>query len=198
MPARTKLSGKDLLLLLLYAPGLTANTCEGISGRTRLMKMVFLFKEEIYPSVSFDKSIDFEKLPSFYSWSYGPFSRDVYSDLEFFVDIGFVEARSSEEAETPAAEAAEYSLWESELGLEDLAVSEHTQEKVELTEKGKGYVEYSGLWCGLSERQQDALAEFKKRLVGIPLYAILKYVYEKYPEYTEKSKIKDTVISAKH
>ena len=40
---------KDLLMALLYAKGHTGKQCEPIIGKTRLMKMVFLFDEEIRP-----------------------------------------------------------------------------------------------------------------------------------------------------
>ena len=37
---------KDILLLLLYSPGKTGKFNEPIVGKTRLIKMLFLFKKE--------------------------------------------------------------------------------------------------------------------------------------------------------
>lgn len=44
---KNKLTGKTLILILLYAPTEDGAMNTPISGRTRLMKMGFLFQEEI-------------------------------------------------------------------------------------------------------------------------------------------------------
>ena len=194
MVAGKKLSGKDLLLLLLYAPGVSGKVCEAIRGRTRLTKMVFLFETEIYESFKFDKVMEAEKLPEFKAWRYGPFSRDVYSDMDFFAHIGFVEMRECGDGETLEAEAEEFRRWESEVDIADDVVSEYSEEVIRLTGLGQGYVEDRKLWDNLSDNQRDALGTFKSRMAAAPLYAILKYVYEKYPKYTELSDIRDRVL----
>ena len=66
-----KLLGSDYLLLLLYI-----NDKEPIKGSVRLMKMMFLFNEQIAPALK-KKGLDSEKLPDFIAYNYGPFSKDL-------------------------------------------------------------------------------------------------------------------------
>jgi len=199
MRAVAKLSGKDLLLLLLYAPT-DSGEAEGIRGRTRLVKMVFLFWKELYDDFRFDREIDRRKLPRFYAWYYGPFSRDVYADIDFFVHIGFIQTKQCSGVEALREEAEEYLFWESEMDIAEAvpSVSEYSEEVIELTERGVGYVRDARLWSRLSSRQQRALSGFRCRLAHAPLFAILKYVYEKYPEMTRSSVIKDEVAGYRY
>lgn len=195
MKTDIKLNGKDILLLLLYTPSESEQIGIPINGRTRLTKMVFVFKEEIYKKARFDKMLDPDKLPKFYAWNYGPFSRDVYSDIDFFIHIGFIQAKAYDGDQALSAAAEEYSLWESELSVDTVDVTEYTEECLELAPLGKRYIEEKNLWNCLSEHQRKCLIEFKHKFTHAPLYAILKYVYDNYPDYTDKSVIKDKVAA---
>ena len=62
-----KLTGKKLLLLLLYAPSEKEKFNDPISGRTRLMKMVFLFKEELCSDFMKDKIFEGVDLPEYFA-----------------------------------------------------------------------------------------------------------------------------------
>lgn len=66
-----KLTGKRLLLLLLYSSTKKKEANVPIVGRTRLMKMVFLFEKELLDE--FEKNRTFEEiaLPEFFAWKYG-------------------------------------------------------------------------------------------------------------------------------
>jgi len=75
-----KLSGKEALVLMLYLPGNSKNHGEPIPGRTRLIKMMFLFSKEIQPQLR-KQGLDFV-LPEFTAYDYGPFSADVMNDLQ--------------------------------------------------------------------------------------------------------------------
>src|SRR5688572_9464290 len=101
---------KDILLLMLYSPGNTDKVNEPITGRTRLIKMLFLFKEELWPK--FRKGVDLqdEEMYNFIPWNYGPFSKDVYDDLTFFTLQKFIEISSSGE-EIVLEEAAEHKYY---------------------------------------------------------------------------------------
>ena len=59
-------SPKDLVMLLLYAKGHTGRVCEPIRGRTRLMKTVFLLKEELLPKMRLKQSLSRDAFPVFY------------------------------------------------------------------------------------------------------------------------------------
>jgi len=48
MPDPSRITNRrDILLLLLYSPGVSSQVNEPIAGRTRLVKMLFLFKKEL-------------------------------------------------------------------------------------------------------------------------------------------------------
>lgn len=77
----------DILKMLLYAPGPTQVTNEPIVGRTRLQKEMFLAQKALI-----DKKIS--RLYSFMPYYYGPFSRQLYVDLNWLESKGLVEERS--------------------------------------------------------------------------------------------------------
>src|SRR5262249_48103340 len=83
-------NSKDLIMLLLYAPGVSGKPCDPIVGQTRLMKMVFLFQQELFKKFSFAEAIDKKAFPDFEPFDYGPYAGQVYADLEFLVNYQFV------------------------------------------------------------------------------------------------------------
>lgn len=181
---------KDYLLLLLYSEGQKRQINEPIVGRTRLTKMLFLFKEEF---LSKFKKGDIEEMPfyEFFPWNFGPFSSQVYEDLKFFQLRGFIETQD-DETETSAESVAE---WEYATELEDGSDSnftEYVEQQFRLTDKGCGFAEK--LYSVLTPTQRNILREFKAKLASIPLRALLRYVYSEYPEQTTKSTIKDSVL----
>lgn len=186
---KQEFKSKDFLLILLYSPGTGTAVNEPISGRTRITKAVFLFKEEVWKDWQFDRL--FIELPSFAAWNYGPYSSEVFADLEFFVKLGFI--RSSEVEETPSQEAAEeYDRFEEDaFDYSEQSFSEYTEEQFTLNDRGVSYVEQKQLYSSLSEAQIRVLTEFKSRINVLSLRELLRYVYQKYPSMTTKSKIKD-------
>ena len=198
MATRGPSSGRDILLLLLYAPGVTGEENEPIRGRTRLMKMMFIFEQELYRKFRFDQMIGEDDLPDFSPWLYGPFSRDVFDYIEFFRRIGFVEVTDTPEGEGSVEDADEYGQWVEETALDEETdhseYSDYTEESFRLTAQGLGFVKASGLCDSLSENQRSALKEHKARFNRASLYAILQYVYENYRDMTAKSEIKGRVL----
>ncbi|MCD6394454.1 MAG: hypothetical protein J7M40_13215 [Planctomycetes bacterium] len=182
-------SSKDLLMLLLYAKGKSGEACEVIAGRTRLMKMVFLFDEEIRKKFNLSEVISKKILPEFEAYDYGPFSAQVYDDLEFLVNMGFVDVNASGNKELLADEAEEYEYWQAISGDEDRPF----QEQFTLTDVGRRFVEKK-LKTELTDEQWQVLDEFKERVTSASLTALLKYVYARYPEKITKSKIRDQVL----
>jgi len=187
-------TGRDILLLILYVGGATGQTSEPIRGRTRLMKMVFLFERELWRKFRFDCVISESDLPTFEPWHYGPFSKRVFDDIEFFKRIGFLSVSPGDDA--TVEEVVEFEQWWDDISVEEDSegggYSEYTEECFTLTETGVRFVR-ERLLPGLSSRQLGALQEFKARLNVAPLHAILRYVYGKYPDMTTKSKINDQV-----
>ena len=188
----TVLNGKDLILLLLYVPGYRGEKCEGIVGRTRIMKMIFLFRKEVWASFKFDKVIPEEYLPNFIPYDYGPFSTTVYSDIEFLKNLTFVTS-GDEMLETTEEEALEYQWWLEEVDLGEQELSAYQAERFALTPKGRSFVE-DILLGRLSMEQIRVLSAFKVRCTSVSLHTLLKYVYTKYKDYTSNSKIKEEIF----
>jgi len=187
-----KLTGKKFLLILLYAPieGDTVNT--PISGRTRLMKMGFLFREEVLPDFGKDRPFEEIDLPEYFAWKYGPFSRDLLNDLEFLINQQYIKVGVGKSAPI-FAEVAEFKHWIED--LEEFEATEYEEDAFELTEE-KGIPKAGELWRALSQNQQKLLSEFKRVLNQAPLDRILEYVYRRYKDegYVDKSVVKERYL----
>lgn len=181
---------KDILLLLLYSPGSTDKINEPIKGRTRLTKMVFLFKEESFSNFIKDIPIKLENFYNFFAWNYGPFSKEVYDDLNFFILNDFIKSELTSEETFP--EAAEETQHYIDQYIYDNSDSyEYQEEEFTLSQKGTSFT--SKLFEQLSNNQKDILRHFKANYVEMPLRALLRYVYKKYPNQTSKSTIKHKI-----
>ena len=185
---------RDILLLMLYSPGVGEANNEPIVGRTRLVKMLFLFKEELLDEFRRGTEITDESFYEFFPWRYGPFSREVYDDLNFFMLRGFVESSQTTEDTLPES-LAEWDLWLSgssgEVGDGDLV--DYGEEEFRLTERGAKFAE--ALHQRLSAAQRRSLQVFKRRMVKTPLRSILKYVYKNYPREIVESDIREEVLA---
>lgn len=188
-----KLTSGDLLLLLFYSKGKSDDYSEPILGRTRLVKMMFVFEKEVYKDFIKEKGLfDDIDLPQFFDWDFGPMSKDVLQDLEFFIKINFIKAE--DEKNTFAfEEAEEFSALAEEYSLSDSQEREYVTQKYFLTEIGKKYVE-KNLYQVLSQQQKSMLDTTKKRFNEASLTKIIEYVYRKYPDSTTKSKIAKKVL----
>jgi uncharacterized protein len=184
---------RDILLLLLFSPGVGDATNEPIAGRTRLTKMLFLFREEALQHFRAGTSISAANFYEFFPWDFGPFSRQVYDDLLFFTLRGFVEASVASSDDVLPEEAAEWEKWTQ---TNDLASSEDDndfqEESFRLTDKGAAFAKE--LYGQLSAPQQKLLREFKIRTTRVQLRALLQYVYSNYPDQIVKSKIREQVL----
>lgn len=139
------LRGKDLLLTLLFF-------AERVDGRTQVQKLAFLTQKETELGESY----------SFAPWKFGPFSKEVWEDLDLLVSEGIV-------IEIPQ-------------GGKDKTVGY----MYALTKDGTRLVTDRIL----SQLDDSMLVQIKKIIESysqMNLSELLTYVYEKYPEYTEKS-----------
>lgn len=187
-----KLTGKKLLFILLYAPTRGKKTNVPISGRTRLMKMAFLFEKEVLGDFVKDRAFDEISLPSFYSWNYGPFSSDFLNDLEFLINQGYIKTEFT--GGTPiSAELDEYKYWIED--FEDFQAREYEEELFSLEEKG--LTRAAAIWDSLTSNQRQLVIKFKDSLNAAPLDRILDYVYKKYAKdgYIDKSLIREKYLS---
>ncbi len=187
-------NSKDLILLMLYAPGRTGKVCEPISGQTRLMKMIFLFKKELYVHFKQGDTISDSAFPNFEAYDYGPYSSQVYEDLEFLVNIELVAIKSDNNAEVLDEEKAEYKYWS--ITNADNGSATPIGRTFMLTSIGKEFVKEE-LLSGknaITPNQLLILEKFKSRCVSASLKSLLHYVYSKYGDMTTKSKIKNQIL----
>ncbi|MDF2591365.1 MAG: hypothetical protein K0S75_831 [Clostridia bacterium] len=188
------LKAKDLLLTLLFLPGINNEYNEPIDGRTRITKMFYLFDKEI---VQYFNNFNIINMPEFFAYNYGPFSKELLDDIGFFSAIGFVNEKTLEQPMSES-EAAEYCFDKyDDIGYGEESESCEKENPLEvsyyLTEKGIEYVKENVI-NNFSEDQIELLTKFKSKINALPLDAIIEYVYKKYPESAEKSKIKDKYL----
>ena len=192
-----KLTGKRFILLLLYAPINGDEFNVPISGRTRLMKMGFLFKEELTSDFQKDKTFEEIELPEYFAWKYGPFSGELLNDLEFLVNQNYIKSTSKgtrTDASIAEVEFAEYDYWVDD--LDEFRSNEYDEESFKLTEE-KGIPKAKEIWEVLSQNQKKIISEFKKVLNQASLSRILEYVYKKYQKdgYVDKSLIRERYLT---
>ena len=187
-------NSKDLIMLLLYAPGPKGEVCQPIQGQTRLMKMIFLFKEEIATKFNLDQVIEKTAFPNFEAFDYGPYAGQVYADLEFLVNYGFVEVRKDADPELTEEERREFDYWTATGDADDDIDTGFVGREFSLTTRGRKFVQKLALWDDLTDKQKEVLQEFKTRCVSASLRSLLRYVYEKYETMTKKSLIKNEIL----
>lgn len=187
-----KFTGADYLLLLLYL-----NRCAPIKSAVRLTKMMFIFEREIVPLLK-KQGLTVEKLPEFIPYNYGPFSKDVYEQVELFQSISFIRVQdlygNSEEMD-------EVDDWEESAFIDELSENESAYSrksdgkymKYSLMKRGQDYV-VSEILPSFSDEQLVLLGQFKKRITDTSVKSILKYVYTKYPSMIGKSLIRNEVL----
>lgn len=186
---------KDILLLLLYSPGKTDEVNESIRGRTRIIKMMYLFKKEILEHFKKGTGITEENFYDFFPWNFGPFCMEIYDDLTFFILQGFVDdVDCFDEPVLPESEE-EWEAWLENTGTsqEEVCYDEYIEKEYKLKNKGVSFVEQK-LWSHLSNSQKRMLKEFKSKIVNAPLRALLRYVYTKYKNDTVNSLIKKEIL----
>ena len=71
-----RLNRMDLLLLLLFADGVEGAENEPVKGKTRLQKELFISQKML-------KDHKVSKPYSFRPYRYGPYCKDIYSDIEW-------------------------------------------------------------------------------------------------------------------
>ena len=185
-------NSKDLILLLLHAPGQSGECNEPINGQTRLMKMLFLFDKEMKPRFNKDAFAD-SAFPEFEAYDYGPYSPRVYADLEWLVNMGFVQVDSGDEAVSDE-ERAEFDYWSATQVAEDAADDSRMGKTFSLSERGERFIQKMLPRWEISDDQMSILREFKTRCVEASLRSLLRYTYTRYPEMTGKSKIKKELL----
>jgi hypothetical protein len=186
-------SYEDLLLWLLYVPGKSGKFCEGISGRTRLVKTVFLYEKEVSPLIN-SKELTSETVDNFEALHFGPFDSKVYAAINFLAGFGMIRILKSVAAEKSFEE--EVVEFEDDFGGIEITALEEFDGKLEkfsITDRGVKFLK-SKLAGDLKDTQVSLLKKLKERVNSIPLNTLLSYVYKNYPEMTVNSVIVDDVL----
>lgn len=181
-----QITKSDLLLLVLFAKGFSGKVNEPIRGITRLMKLLFLVCREK----------EFEATFNFEPYKMGPFSSDVYPELEFLQTVPspqqpFVKTISNGENTDSLTSPEQIKMME-DLALDDgdypLTSSEANKDFM-LSDLGVKVAEQ--LWNDLDQGGKDVISKIKIQYGNLPLRTLLRHVYKDYPEMTINSEIKD-------
>ena len=188
-----KLSSSDYLLLLL-----DLDDRKPIVGAIRLMKMMFLFDKEISPIIS-KKGAKLDVMPEFVAYDFGPFSKDIYEQIELFQNLKFIKTDSVSTNDS----TDELDDWETLYGEDIFDVElkdgyrklniDYKSIKYVIEDRGHKYVEKK-ITPELSPEVLELLLNFKKKLNSITTQQLLYYVYSRYEKYTTESKIKTRVL----
>ena len=184
-----KLNGADYLLLLLYL-----NDKQPILGAVRLTKMMFLFEKEIAPVLK-EKGLDSENLPDFFAYNFGPFSKDIYEQVELFKGIKFIQVTNVKaEEEMSEVDDLEESPFTDEMTNRGYALNNDGKYyKYQILNTGERYV-IEKIKPVITTEQEAVLSAFKRKIISLSPKQILKYVYTKYPKFAENSLIKNEVL----
>jgi len=145
---------KLLPLALMYA-----GDGEPIEGRTRLQKLVFLMQKRLEEAGEDPlQSDDYEFVP----YDYGPFSKELYDDLDETIGRGMVEDRE-----------------------EDLD-EDKVKYDYEIQDQGKQWVR-DQLSKEEAQRILELAEEIKDEYGDVYLSDLIDEVYSRYPKYAENS-----------
>lgn len=169
----------DDAVVLVLGPETQSMPAGRLNGITRLEKLVFLLEQEN------DIGKLLTEAPEYESHNFGPFSKKVYEAVDMLEAAGLLRRR------TVSAGSAE-DTWESQdvLGTEDVA--QYAERQFELTDDGKRY--YQALLKEMPRGTERKLQQFKQAFATMSLRQLLRYVYERYPQYTDKSIIRRQVM----
>lgn len=175
-----ELWGPDLLLLMLSAGEAGSVDENRINGITRLVKLLYLVKEE----TDVFQHVDSDPL-KYEAYHYGPFSREVYESIELLEQTGLVK-------EERFLDGSSIDL------LEDIEVTgsvdtgdEYLERRFHLSEKG---VAVSRLLAQKHPEAFEAIDRIKQTYGRLSLSALIRYVYVTYPESAKKSLIANRVL----
>jgi hypothetical protein len=179
MAAQQAIETDDVIVLLLGAPG-GSDPPGHLDGVTRLEKLVFLLERETPVRSWATETADFR------SHKFGPFSNKIYKAVDTLVAANLLQdsARASDNEED---------RWEAVNVLFEFDdLDPYTTRTFQLTERGVRY--YKALIGLLPSDAEEILEGFKERFATLPLRQLIRYVYERYPEFTDKSEIRDQVL----
>ena len=143
---------------------------ETIGGVTKLQKLLFLVEKETEFFNTYEDVVSFNFAP----YKMGPFSENVYTEVQFLREMKAIETEPMK----------------SKFGTEyDDSLS---NKRFTITEKGMKIA--TELETILEPKYRYELSELIEEYNSMDLRELLEYVYKEYPEFAEKSEIKDQVM----
>lgn len=170
----------DAVILLLGSDAGRRESTGEVRGITRLEKLVFLLERETEAGKHLTES------PAFEAYNFGPFSQKVYQAIDTLVSAGLVEdsAQLSQNTED---------TWELNRVIgDDSAAPSYSTRNFRLTKLGEEY--FDALRSELPATVVDQAGDLRKKFSGWPLRELVRYVYERYDSFTEKSLIRDDIL----
>jgi len=146
-----RLNRMDMLLLLLFADGAEGMINEPIEGKTRLQKELFLSQKML-------RDHKISRPYSFRPYHYGPYCKDIYSDIEWLKNEGIIKEESKSDAVG---------------GI--LRVFSLTPRGIEEVQKM--------LRDQLVDRQYKIIREVKKKFNSMSVVGLVEFTHREYSEY---------------
>jgi len=177
-------SALDILIALLYAKGKQGNVGESIEGITRLDKLMFLLSRNKYLESIVNKGYNFE------ADNFGPFAPELFDDIEALKHENVLAVTSSRKPVNRTEVADEDAVLDP---LDDADPDDdYLVNCYVLTEEGMQIGKL--IWNGLTPEQRTEISRIKSTWQSKSLTELLHFVYRRYPETTEKSKIRDKIL----
>ena len=175
-------NGTDMILVLLKAGGKKKPEDEEIVGLTRLIKLIFLLKNET-PLAKYLNDFSYE------AYNYGPYSSEVFDSLQALINAGLIQTQASVSSEyIEESDRFEIMGQASSENITDI----HGTIIYQLTDDGRTVA--SALIKSLSDEERKEIERIKRQYNSIDLKRLLLYVYKKYPSSTTESVIRNEVL----
>jgi len=181
----------ELLMTLLYSgideEELLDQASLSIEGITRLEKLIFLLIQE----KNFLGDVNIDSKFNFSPFKMGPWSNQIYDEIDFLESLNLL--KKKETIKNVPADNAYFDELLTNSIIDKYQKNKYTDDRksniFELSESGKKKA--LEIWNRLSPQEKKSIIDIKKRFNRMNLKQFLTYVYNKYPEYTTNSEIKD-------
>jgi len=167
----------DLLLVLFYAPAGGKEAGEPIEGVTRLQKLMYLLQRGSGPKALVKLASEYE----FRAYRMGPFAEELNEDVNSLISLGLARTEPLKYLLSDDGDQEEIGR-----GLR----KERVVESLRYCLTSAGMQAGEELWKNMRAKDREGLGEFKRFFCSLSLRQLLIFVYEKFPEMTEKSEIR--------
>ena len=152
---------------------LLCHYADEVDGITRLQKLLFLLQEETEFTELYE-NVEIEFKP----YKYGPFSEQVYDELELLINMGAIEEVEADDADRVRTSTDSRS---------------HANKRFLVTERGETIAE--DVNRALDSDVQEEFEQVVEEYLDMELEDLLRYVYSQYPDYTTESEIKEDIMN---